>query len=690
MKILRFALLLPALAAGVHGSELKFTYEEAGVWTLRNGSAQAVFELDHAGRFGLRSFEDLKTGDTWAPPAGRRTSPIRLRVNGETFDADTAFQVVDHSSGYVPRFGQRQTIELQDSRGRGRVAVELELYEGQPVLRYRVRYRNLAPNRVTVQRADMLPWSLDDRLRTVRAFRVNQWVNYGKSGNFETLISTLGRGGSGVTLRTGAYGQHCAWLAFRDSTDRGLMAGLEFDGRAVVNLRQTTTSLELSADIEELNRPLAAGEEFTGPWAFIGMFRGDWDDAGWVTQRFTEAAIAQPVPSPDFPYVIWDSWKYQTDFDQDTLRRNAEIAARLGVEVFVVDLGWSRHIGDWREDPRKFSLGGLRALSDYVRSLGMKFGLHFAFAEAAAQSPVLQQNPDWTSSETYGYFEAESICLSHSPVREWVAAEAIRMIDEYGVDWILQDGENMVKRCTKTTHTHSPMDSNYSNAVDGLNWVVETVQQARPDTLWENCEDGGNMMTFNMLRNYVTSIAADDSGPLTTRQAIFGITYPFSPRYANRYMPDEALHPYVTRSFMFGGPWIFMNRLEWMQEEDLAFAASEIALYKRIRRQIREGRVFHLTGRPSETGIDALQSYHPETDHSIVFVFRAASGGAARTLRLRGLTPERRYQVSYEDGSGPPAILTGAQLMQGFTVRLPGRWSTHLIYVDPVDRVRQS
>src|ERR1041384_6286200 len=97
----------------------------------------------------------------------------------------------------------------------------------------------------------------------------------------------------------------------------------------------------------------------------------------------------------------------------------------------------------------------------------MKFGLHFALAEADQGSPVLQQNPDWTSSVSDNYFGAQSLCLSNQATQEWLIAQAIRMIDEYHVDWILQDGENMVKQCTKTTHTHDPADSNYSNAVDG-------------------------------------------------------------------------------------------------------------------------------------------------------------------------------------------------------------------------------
>ena len=35
----------------------------------------------------------------------------------------------------------------------------------------------------------------------------------------------------------------------------------------------------------------------------------------------------------------------------------------------------------------------------------------------------------------------------------------------------------MVKRCTKSTHTHNPLDSNYSNAVEGVNAVLAEVQK---------------------------------------------------------------------------------------------------------------------------------------------------------------------------------------------------------------------
>jgi alpha-galactosidase len=207
--------------------------------------------------------------------------------------------------------------------------------------------------------------------------------------------------------------------------------------------------------------------------------------------------------------------------------------------------------------------------------------------------------------------------------------------------------------------------------VEGINAVVAEIQRRRPNVLWENCEDGGNMMTFNMVRSYVTSIAADDSGPLTTRKAVYGATYPFSPRYADRYMPEESLDLYTTRSFLFGGPWIFMNRLPDVKPQDLALAAREIQLYKEIRRQIREGRVYHLTSRPEEGAIDAIQGFHEESGSSVVIVTRDGGQQSTFQLRPKGLSPEVSYLVRFEN-SGRTETVTGLQLMEsGIRVDLP-------------------
>jgi alpha-galactosidase len=365
------------------------------------------------------------------------------------------------------------------------------------------------------------------------------------------------------------------------------------------------------------------------------------------------------------------------------LRRTAQVAAGLGVEVFVLDLGWSRKIGDWRADPSKFP-SGLRALSDHVHSLGMRFGVHFALAEAMEDSPVLQEHPDWASTRSYGYYDAKSLCLSHEPAREWLIAEAVRMIDEYGVDWIVQDGENMVKLCLKGGHTHDAGDSNYSNAVLGLNYVVAEIQRRRPSVLWENCEDGGNMMTYNMVRRYVTSINCDNDKPLTTRRAAYGATFPFPSRYTDRYMENLELDTYVTRSFMYGGgPWIFMNKLTEMGAPSAELAKREVALFKSLRKHLRDGRIYHLAA-PGEQRYDALQSLDTTSGTSIVFITKE-EGAVPEDfrVRLKGLDEQTEYECSFQDLHAHWTMDGAALMSQGVRLNLPGNRAADILYVRP-------
>ena len=82
------------------------------------------------------------------------------------------------------------------------------------------------------------------------------------------------------------------------------------------------------------------------------------------------------------------------------------------------------------------------------------------------------------------------------------------MIREYNVDWILLDGVNLVKVCTKRTHTHNPQNSNYANSVDGIDQIVGAIRREAPQVAIENCQSGGRMMTYQMVKQCATSITA--------------------------------------------------------------------------------------------------------------------------------------------------------------------------------------
>jgi alpha-galactosidase len=148
-------------------------------------------------------------------------------------------------------------------------------------------------------------------------------------------------------------------------------------------------------------------------------------------------------------------------------------------------------------------------------------------------------------------------------------------------------------------------------------------------------------------------------------------------------MPDETLDAYTTRSFMFGGPWVFMNRLPELTPEDLVLAASEIAVYKKLRGPVREGRVSHLTARPAVGRIDAMQSFNAARNTAVAIVTREDSAADTFILQWRDLPAAQLYQVRFETASAR-YVMTGEQLMtKGIVVSLESRFSSEIVYLEP-------
>jgi hypothetical protein len=102
-----------------------------------------------------------------------------------------------------------------------------------------------------------------------------------------------------VQVYSGADGQQCSWLALRDSDQRGLFAGWEFDGRTKTTVRQRDSAsggyVQFNSTVLDLNHPVEPNAEFQAPSSFLGPFHGDWEDAGCRTQRFAESILAKYI-----------------------------------------------------------------------------------------------------------------------------------------------------------------------------------------------------------------------------------------------------------------------------------------------------------------------------------------------------------------------------------------------------------
>jgi hypothetical protein len=624
-----------------------------------------------------------------APNGETRLSPIgAITVNGQPVQWT---RLLGAQETLGPHAAPRLAVTLEDSAGHLRLVCHFELFAGQAFARTwgTVEYIGNEENDPPLLDGAAILHLAVDAGASMTLFHVEQFSwPYHKdffSQRQLPLIPNL----TPYELRMGSFPAHyvmptsCAWVALRagapDPSDvtpgrgPGLVVGIEFNGKSRLRAWATPELVALESRIDDLAHLLRPGEPFELPACFVGAYQGDWDEAGFVTQRFAEAYVHPPMPDERYPWVQYNSWKYGQEIDEAQQLAVLERCAELGIEVAILDLGWARTIGDWRPNPVKFPRG-LRPIADRAHELGMKFGVHVAIAQMALDAPAAQAHPDWLVYTGNDYFGAGAICLGHQPCREWLIDALVRLVGEEHLDYIIQDGEDVVKHCTRTDHTHAPGDSNYANSTAGLDRVILAVRQAHPHLVWENCEDGGCMMTYRMARLAHTSITVDNIATYATRQGIYGASYPFSPRYSVRYMEDDPT-PYTLRSAIFGGPLILMQRIGDWSDAQMADTKAAIAQYKQLRTLIRDAKIIHLLPPRHNVehfgrGWDAIQAVSQDQARSVVMVHRALGGAPQRAVRPRGLRADAAYRVRYAD-TGLDYIENAATLQNnGLTVTL--------------------
>jgi len=619
--------------------------------------------------------------------AGLDTAPAPLSplaVDGEPVRWARARQVaLDESAAGV----RSLQVEAESADGALVLRQQIEAFPGRPFVRLSATLTNRGAAPVTVTGCEIL--ALNVPRAPLYMFHVDQFSWAYRRDFFSEHQAQVWPNRTPLEVRMGSSPSHhngpssCGWFALRppphDERDDepphegpGLVAGIEFNGKSRLLAWADPETSHFRSAVEALAHALPPGRSFAVPACFVGRYHGDWDEAGYVTQRFAEAHVHPPRPDDRYPWVQYNSWKYGQEIDEAQQLAVIDRCAELGVELVVVDLGWARAIGDWRPDPRKFPRG-LAPLTERARSYGMRFGVHMALAQCSPDAPVASRHPDWLAGTYDDYYRAGFLCLGHEPCRQWLTDEILRLVDEEQIDYIIQDGEDMVKLCRRADHTHAPGDSNYSGSELGLDLLIETLRRERPRLVLENCEDGGCMLTYKMARLYHTSITVDNIGAYATRQGVYGASYPFSPRYSVRYMEDDPT-PYTLRSSIFGGPLIFMQRIGDWDDRQMADSKAAIAQYKALRGLIRDAKIIHLR-RPRANiegggwGWDAIQAVSPAKDHSVVMVYRAQGDAPERTIRPRGLLSDATYQVTL---AGAVAERSGAFLANdGIAVALP-------------------
>jgi hypothetical protein len=396
-----------------------------------------------------------------------------------------------------------------------------------------------------------------------------------------------------------------AWVVAQVGPEVVVLAW-EYSGHLLLRVEPTDDEVVITAILPGDTFAPTQTISAPGPTGWLSVREGDLDTgAAALRELITTEMITAPdlsgIPGePGFPCVVANSWGVQEDTSTARILAMMEATAAVGAEVFVVDKGWERAVGDWHPADRFPS--GLRTLSQAARAHGLGFGIWCGWGNADPRSPVALEHPDWLATWR-GHapvlsFDNHALCLGHDPARDWVLAEVIRMVEEFGLTWTLHDFET-IARCDSREHTHDPGAGEHA-AEAAFHHILRTVRDRCPQLVLENCWNGVRPLDLAMIRSHHTTITEDHCRTHPNSLAKVGLGRYLPLDWQSAYMGADdrsgraRLAPYV-----IGGPWVLMEDPETWTDQYRADLSRAISVFKQWRADLRTATIRHVQVAPS-------------------------------------------------------------------------------------------
>jgi alpha-galactosidase len=411
-----------------------------------------------------------------------------------------------------------------------------------------------------------------------------------------------------------------------------------------------------------------------------------------VTSILPRGSEARPRP------VLYNSWEATTfAVDEPGQRALADKAAKLGVEMFVMDDGWfgqrnndKAGLGDWTVNPQKFP-NGLEPLIHYVNALGMDFGLWVEPEMVNPDSDLYRAHPDWAMhSDDRPRTELRNqlvLNMARDDVKDYIFGVLDKLASQYNIRYFKWD---MNRPFAEPGWENTPEPKElWGRYVRNVYDIMDRLRAKHPNLEIESCSGGGGRIDLGILQR-VDEVWTSDNTEAFDR---LGIQYGFSQMYAPKIMSawvtdvpnmNGRSTPLEFRFLvaMQGALGVGANLNKWTSEDN-KLATDMIAYYKKVRRTVQEGDLYRLLS-PQAGEVTANEYVSRDGSQAVLFAFLHSQQyrQLPPPICLAGLDPKATYRVQVL-GQTSVEEWSGAYLMQnGVGLRLTGDYDSTAVLLE--------
>jgi alpha-galactosidase len=471
-------------------------------------------------------------------------------------------------------------------------------------------------------------------------------------------------------------------------------------------------SFAIQGGMKGVTLRLEPQEVFHIPRVLLGFYEGGFEQGRFALRNFMAdwaPPLPQGVPDPHVQATPGGVYTSRSTTNTETVRRHAKACADLGVEYYCIEqwypwypfaskdpqtsklTGWSR--GSWVPDTERFP--DLAGLADYVRSLGMKFGLWTDIEVARAGSIVEREHPDWVlflpdakdrglPDSVPDWVDTDEGLLNFGlpEVQQWAISVYDRLIADYGLKWIFWDNNinpAPIWEANEPVHRRGWLQHNHIRGV----WAVrEALLKKHPDVLIENCSSGGRRNDLGMFKRAHFHVLSDQFWyPDAIRYQFSGADYYF-PADRIKSIVDSPLSPNDDNLFHanFGGLLSITTDLESYSPEEWKKTKRHVEVYKSVRHFLK-GDFYPLFPQPQTMKEwDGWQFHDSKSGEGFILAFRVTSPQGEARLKFKSLDPARQYSLK-DPYTGKEEVAGGRALMEaGLPLKLDLRGTALRVY----------
>ena len=390
---------------------------------------------------------------------------------------------------------------------------------------------------------------------------------------------------------------------------------------------------------------------------------------GEMSRRFHRAIrehlIRDPWAKRRKPVLInhWEATEMR--FTAGRLVEIAREAPGLGLEMFVMDDGWfgvrnndSAGLGDWFVNEEKLP-GGLGALVERIKDLGMDFGIWIEPEMVSEDSGLYRAHPDWVlrvpgRGPSRGR-EQLVLDFSRRDVRDHVYRQIKEVLSGADISYVKWDMNRSLSEVWSAALPADRQGEVCHRYVLGVYEFAERLRRDFPQVLIEGCCGGGGRFDGGMLY-YTPQIWCSDNTDAVDRLRIqYGTSfcYPVSAMGAHvSAVPNGTTGrtvPMETRGVAaMHGTFGYEMDLSRCTPEEKETVRRQTAQFKELYWLIREGDYYRLSDPFRNGPYTAWEHVSPDRREALVSLVTGVFHGAPplRTLRLKGLDPALRYRVN--------------------------------------------